>query len=110
MGVKLDINLSGVTDKLSAANRAKGQYAMGLQMLSDMNQFVPYKKGPLRTSGHLSGDASELLYDTPYGKKQFYAPGSWKYSTPGTGPRWDLKAKPIHLNDWKRAYMEGARW
>lgn len=108
MGVTLNIDMSGAISKLSGANMMRGQYAMGNQILSDSNQFVPRKEGSMRATGHLEGDASQIVWNTPYARRQFYAPDGWKYSTPGTGPRWDLKAKEIYLNDWKQAFVKGA--
>lgn len=108
MGVSVKVDLGGVTRKLSQANLNRGQYAMANQMLSDMNQFVPKKESSLRTTGHVSADGKQVVWNTPYAKRQFYAPGGFKYSTPGTGPRWDLKAKPIFINDWTKAFKGGA--
>lgn len=108
MGVSVKVDLGGVTRKLSQANLQRGQYAMANQMLADMNQFVPKKESSLRTTGHVSADGSQIVWETPYAKRQFYAPGVFKYSTPGTGPRWDLKAKPIFMNDWTKAFKGGA--
>ena len=108
MGVSVKVDLGGVTRKLSQANLNRGQYAMANQMLADMNQFVPKKESSLRTTGHVSADGKQVVWNTPYAKRQFYAPGGFKYSTPGTGPRWDLKAKPIFINDWTKAFKGGA--
>lgn len=108
MGVSVKVDLGGVTRKLSQANLNRGRYAMANQMLADMNQFVPKKESSLRTTGHVSADGKQVVWNTPYAKRQFYAPGGFKYSTPGTGPRWDLKAKPIFMNDWKKAFKGGA--
>ena len=108
MGVSVKVDLGGVTRKLSQANLNRGQYAMANQMLSDMNQFVPKKESSLRTTGHVSDGGSEIIWNTSYARKHFYAPGNWKYTTPGTGPRWDLKAKTIYMNDWTKAFKGGA--
>lgn len=112
MGVSVKVDLGGVTRKLSQANLNRGQYAMANQMLADMNQFVPKKESSLRTTGHVSADGKQVVWDTPYAKAQFYGTNGRatfrKYSTPGTGPRWDLKAKPIFMNDWTKAFKGGA--
>ncbi|WP_238140599.1 minor capsid protein, partial [Streptococcus suis] len=31
-----------------------------------------------------------------------------KYTTPGTGKRWDEKAKAIHMTDWVQRFVKGA--
>ena len=75
--------------------------------LTEAYTFVPRKSNTLRTSAHLKNDGSVILYETKYAKRQFYLRGK-KYSTPGTGPRWDLKAKGLHGKSWKRAFLRGA--
>lgn len=106
-GIKVD--LSGVRIKVSPEAFRRGRYALGNQALADMDQFVPKMPGSgiLRQSGHLSADASEILYQTPYAHYQFTLNGR-NYSTPGTGPRWDLKAKSMFISSWVRAFTKGA--
>ena len=105
MGVK--VNLSGVRTKVSSDAMRRGRYALGNQAMADMNQFVPRKNNILRQSVHLSSNGEKIIYDTKYAKRQFYLNGK-KYTTPGTGPRWDLKAKGAYLNACKRAFLKGA--
>ena len=110
-GVKVTVSLGGVKQKLSASNFNRGRYAMADQMVSDMTQFVPKKESSLRITGHASADGSELIWDTPYAKAQFHGSNgkaSWtKGKTPGTGPRWDLKAKSMFMPMWKKAFKDG---
>lgn len=109
---KITVVLDGARSKLSEAAFARGRYAMGNQMIADMNPYVPMKDNILRVTVHLSGDSRQIIYNTPYAKPQFYGMNGKavfrKYSTPGTGKRWDLKAKSLHLPAWKRAFMKGA--
>lgn len=105
MGV--EVNIKGVRAKVSPEAMKRGRYALGNQAMADMNPFVPRKSNTLRTSAHLKNDGSVILYETKYAKRQFYMNGK-KYSTPGTGPRWDLKAKALHGRSWKRAFLKGA--
>ncbi|WP_379946463.1 minor capsid protein [Enterococcus devriesei] len=105
MGV--EVNLKGVRAKVSPAAMKRGRYAMGNQAMADMNPYVPKKDNILRMSAHLNSDSTAILYETKYAKRQYYLNGK-KYSTPGTGPRWDLKAKSIHGKSWKRAFLRGA--
>ena len=83
-----------------------------LENVNAMNQFVPKKESSLRTTGHVSADGNQVVWNTPYAKAQFYGTNGRatfrKYSTPGTGKRWDLKAKPIFMNDWTKAFKGGA--
>lgn len=105
MGV--EVNIRGVRAKVSPEAMKRGRYAMGNQAMADMNPFVPKKDNILRPTAHLKSDGSAILYETKYAKRQFYLNGK-KYSTPGTGPRWDLKAKALHGRSWKRAFLKGA--
>ncbi|MCP1102592.1 hypothetical protein M2454_001904 [Aequitasia blattaphilus] len=134
MGVSISIDLDGVSKKLSRGNFKRGQYAMANQMLADMNQFVPKKSNTLRQTGRVSGDGSELIWSTEYAGIQFYGPKGGRkkkltdkqrkfifwalknnpkllkkgYSTLGTGPRWDLKAKGLYMKKWEQAFLKGA--
>lgn len=101
------VEIKGVKDKLSPQAMDRGQMAMGNQMLSDMNMFIPMRDNILRQTGHLSSDNKTLIWSTLYAKKQFYIQAS-NYTTPGTGPRWDLKAKGMFLSDWQQAFLKGS--
>jgi len=107
--VQIDINLSGVYKKLDTQNVQRGQYAVANQALADMNPFVPMDEGITRQTGHVNGDGTAVLWDTPYVRKLFYMP-MYNYTTPGTGPRWDLKATRMFMSDWVNAFMKGAGW
>lgn len=108
--VKVDINLGRAYKKLSTQATTQGRRAVANQALADMNQFVPMKEGTLRMTGTIDLDATAVNYNTPYARRHFYAPGGWNYTTPGTGPRWDLKAKGMFMNDWVEAFKKGAGW
>ncbi|MDG4962999.1 minor capsid protein [Lactococcus lactis] len=103
MTIKVD--LKGVNQKLSKANLDRGLYAMTNQAMADMNPFVPFKEGDLRQKVHASKNG--VTYESKYAKRQFYLQGR-KYSTPGTGPRWDLKAKAKFKGSLPRAFKKGA--
>lgn len=109
MSVRVD--LRGVNKKLSSSNLKRGRYAMANQMLRDMQPFVPNDQGILKQTGHLSSDGSKLIWNTPYAKAQYYGTNGKvvfrKYTTPGTGKRWDLKAKGIHMKDWEKVFVRG---
>lgn len=106
---KVEIDLGGVYQKLSPQSRQRGQYALANQALADMNPFVPMKEGILRMSATIDTDGSAVNYNTPYAHQMFYY-HMINYTTPGTGPRWDNKAKGMHMRDWERTYMKGAGW
>ena len=113
--VKITVELSGAKKKLSTTSMQRGKYALANQALSDMNQFVPMKDNILRMTASMSLDGSSIIYSTPYAKAQFYSFVGrgyrvYSYTTPGTGRRWDLRAKARYMPDWERAYMKGADW
>lgn len=108
MGINVTIDLSRATKKVSQASERKARLEIADQILSDMEPYVPLLNDPLRTSGHVVGDGSKIIYNTPYARAQFYG-GAYnkyrsfsfsKYTTPGTGKRWDLKASANHGNKW----------
>lgn len=107
--VQINIDLTGVRKKLNDESMRRGRYAVANQALADMNQFVPKKESVLRNSATIDIDGTAVYYNTPYAKRRFYEP-AYNYTTPGTGPRWDMKAKRIYMKDWERAYVKGAGW
>lgn len=106
---RVQINLDGVKRKLSEDSVKRGRYALANQMLSDMNQFVPMDENILRQSATIDIDGSAITYNTPYAGRLFYM-YMYNYTTPGTGPRWDLKAKSAFMSDWINAFTKGAEW
>lgn len=103
-GIKVEI--AGVRSKVSDQAFERGRFALGNQAMADMDAFVPRKDGILRQSVHLSSDAKEIIYQTPYAKRQFYQQ-AYNYSTPGTGARWDLKAQGLFMSAWVQAFTKG---
>jgi hypothetical protein len=106
-GIKVD--LTGIRKKLSAENFERGQFNMASRMHSTMNEnFVPERDGDLRAMSHVAPDGSTINWVSVYARRHYYAPGNWNYTTPGTGPRWDQKAKSIFMSDWVEAFKKGA--
>lgn len=106
VGVSVKVDLKGIENKVSPAALAKGKLAIASQMKSDMARFIPRKDGELSGSGSVLKDS--IRYSGPYARAQFYG-SSYnkhrsfvfrKYTTAGTGKRWDLKASAIHVKDW----------
>lgn len=85
-----------------------GQYALAKQVHADMEQYVPKLDGDLRGQSSIQNDGKSIHYNVPYARAQYYGyvgKGRYpvrRYTTPGTGPRWDEKAKSIHLESWIR--------
>jgi len=114
--MRVEIDLERAKAKMTQARVIRGRYALANQALADMDQFVPKLEGDLRTATSVEADGTAINYNMPYARAQFYGfVGKGKhpirnYTTPGTGPRWDLKAGSMFMEDWKRAFVEGADW
>ena len=113
MMVTINIDLKDVYSTMSEESILAGRRALSNQALADMNEnFVPMRDGWLRNSAILALDGSEIIWNTPYASAQYYG-GTGdvefsRYTTPGTGPHWDLKAKAMFMSDWVDAYTKGA--
>lgn len=109
MSIKVDVDLQRIYDKFGENNIAMGRWALGYQMMADMNKFVPRKDGILRMNVHVTTGGHSIVYSQPYASKQFH--NQFKnYTTPNTGPRWDEKAKAIHHKKWAREFAKGANF
>lgn len=116
VGIDIKVNLSGFDKKLNSYRLRKGTDAMLNQMLMDMDRFIPKKSGVLRFVGHINTGRSQLVWQTPYARSQYYGKIMKKgatypiknYTTVGTGPRWDLKAKAKYSKRWAEVFVKGA--
>lgn len=106
MGISITVDLGRINKKFGPNAKKVAEYAIANQAMLDMERFVPLRDGDLRGSGHVSGN--QIVYNTVYVRAQFYG-SSYnkhrsfkfsKYTTPGTGPRWDLKAKGMYGDKW----------
>lgn len=102
MSVRVNVktDLKGVKPRVGKMTKS-GQYALANQVHADMNPYVPAKSYDLRNQSFVTNDNKQIVYNVPYARPQFYNQYS-NYTTPGTGPRWDLKAKAIHGRSWER--------
>lgn len=107
--VKVEVDLKLPYAKLSSSAVNTGQFFVANQMLADMNPFIPMREGILRLTGHVTYGNNAIEWVTPYAKRMFYEQ-HYNYTTPGTGPRWDLKASGLFMNDWIQVFMMGAGW
>ena len=106
-GIKVE--LDGVYAKLSEGNMNRGRLNMANRMLATMNEnFVPLRDGDLRSQSSVGANGKELIWTVPYARKHYYTDFSPNYTTPGTGPHWDQKAKGVFLSDWIEAFKKGA--
>lgn len=109
--VRVTVDLGGVEKKVSPQAMKRGKLAAGSEALLIMDSSVPLRAGggALRASGRVepNGDAS---YNTVYARAQFYGTNGIvvfrKYTTAGTGKRWDKTLK-ANINRLKRAAIKG---
>lgn len=109
--VRVTVDLGGVEKKVSPQTMKRGKLAAGGEALLIMDSSVPLRAGggALRASGRVepNGDAS---YNTVYARAQFYGTNGIvvfrKYTTAGTGKRWDKPLK-ANINRLKRAAIKG---
>lgn len=106
-GISVKVDIGGVKKKLSPKSFDKGKYSLMNQVHSDMNQFVPKLQGDLRMQSNVTSDNSSIVYSAPYARRMFYMKFV-NYTTPGTGARWDLKAKSLFISSWIKAFKGGA--
>lgn len=109
---KVNIDIDSLVEKLSDRNLEMGQKAMANQMLSDMDDFVPYREGTLSMTATISLDGKELHWNTPYASKVYNGAPSWNWTRdfhPLAGPEWDKVASGLYLEDWKKAFVGGAQ-
>ncbi|PIC65486.1 capsid protein [Sporosarcina sp. P13] len=96
MRIKRD--LRGVKAKVGKMVK-QGQYALVNQVHADSNIYVPKLSSDLRNQSTIAIDGKSIIWSTVYARRQYYNYGA-KFTTPGTGPKWDRKALAIHGNQW----------
>lgn len=109
--VSVEVDLQGLEKKCSPEAVKRGKVAMISQMIDVMEQFIPRRDGTLSASGSAFSDG--IRYPGPYARAQFYGSSynknkSWtfsKYTTPGTGKRWDKKASSKYSKEWGKVAL-----
>lgn len=104
MTVKVDLSVA----RRKLVNNTKARYTLANQMHQDMNDYVPMLSSDLRNQSTISLDGKTITWHAPYAKVQYkgYRMSKGKrvtfrkYSTSGTGPKWDVKAKSVHMDKW----------
>ena len=102
MAVRVNVktDLKGVPKRVSQMTKL-GQYALANQVHADSNRYAPLLTGDLRNQSSVSTNGKSVIWNVPYARRQYYNYGA-RFTTPGTGPKWDEKAKSIHLRSWER--------
>jgi hypothetical protein len=109
MAVRVNVkkDLKGVTKRVSQMTKL-GQYALVNQVHADANQYAPFRSGDLRNQSSISTDGKQIIWHVPYAKRQYYNYGA-KFTTPGTGPKWDAKAQALHQDSWIRVVKKAMK-
>lgn len=102
--IRNNLDLDSLADELTR----KGQYALINQVYADINQYVPRLSGDLRSQSNIASDMKSIVWNAPYAARQYYNVNA-KFTTPGTGPRWDEMALSIHRRSWERVAMEAMK-
>lgn len=109
MAVRVNIkkDFGGIKPRVNQMTKL-GQYALAHQVHQDSNHYAPKRSGDMRIQSYVSGDNKQIIWNAPYARAQYYGrvgKGRYpvrKYTTPGTGPKWDQKAKSIHIKEWEK--------
>lgn len=115
MAVTVTVNMKFETydQKTSRENFERGRLALANQALMDSEAFVPMRSGTLRATGHVVGSGEALRWQTVYARAHFFGTNGIvtfrKYTTPGTGQKWTLKAKKAHIDKWKQTAVKVMR-
>ena len=97
--VKVKFDTDGVKRK-AADMIKKGQYAFVNQVYADSNIYAPKLSTDLRNQSTIALDGKSIIWNVPYARRQYWNYGA-KFTTPGTGPKWDVKAQAIHGVKWQ---------
>lgn len=108
MPIKVNYKGGRLGSKLNKARFKRVNAELANQVMADMDQFVPYKNGPLANSAHVAANDKTIVYTVPYARAQFYGiiNGSpvvnyTRTEHPQATKRWDLKAKSLYLDQWQ---------
>ncbi|MBC2303379.1 minor capsid protein [Listeria booriae] len=101
MPVKMNIDLSGVANKIKIATK-EGQVTFAKQVHADMLPYVPFLAGELSDNSLVSDDGKEIIFISKYARRQYY--GVYFNFTlthhPLAGAMWDTRAKADNMNKW----------
>ena len=105
--VKVTKDLKGVKTRVNQMTKL-GQYALANQVYQDSNRYAPKLTGDLRSQSYITPDNKQIVWTVRYARRQYYNYGA-KFTTPGTGPKWDSKALAIHGKQWERIVKKAMR-
>ncbi|HEL2057761.1 TPA: capsid protein [Streptococcus suis] len=111
---KIIVKMDRALEKTDEKALVNGRIALANQILIDVDPYIPLRDGPLRLSGRVEQMGRIVSHNTVYARAHYYGTNGivdfHNYSTPGTGPKWDERAKENHMNSWEQVYVKGAGW
>lgn len=105
--LRVNRNLTGVQVRVNQMIE-RGQHALVNQVYADTNQYAPMRSSDLRNQSQIGSDGKSITWNAPYARRHYYNQ-MVNYTTPGTGPKWDEKAKSIHGDSWVRVVEAAMR-
>lgn len=106
MGIDVFHDLNHIQRKLSDSNLSRANRAVTNNALNRMQPYVPKDTGALRSLGRVVDDETIEWNGLVYGPIQYHTQFQ-NYTTPGTGPYWDMVASGNHMNEWEQTYLRG---
>lgn len=122
MQVDVNFELSNIKKMVSASQLKQARGDTLNLMKRDMRPLVPKRSDgsvSLSSSGLIDAANTKITYGGPaikYARAQFYGiitdrSGNQHrvhhYTTDGTGRRWDLRGKQLHMDEWTQTFKKG---
>lgn len=106
MVVNVSHDLNKISNQLSEANLSRANRAVTTNAFERMQPYVPKDTGALRSLGAVVDDETIEWTGVIYGPIQYHTQFQ-NYTTPGTGPYWDMVASGNHMKEWEQTYLRG---
>lgn len=103
--VTVSFDKNAVKAKIKAAE-GKALFITTEQALEDCNIYCKQDQGTLIASSQTASkpEKGQLIWDTPYARKQYYLKPASKVPNPQAEWMWAHKAHTEHGKDWKGTY------
>lgn len=86
---KLDISPEKIAAAHGLGSMGRLQQALGREVMTRCDRYVPYDTGRLKSSARLSPGGRTLVYTAPYAAAQYYLP--YHHSDPLRGRFWEKR-------------------
>lgn len=98
---KINSDLSAIKAKIKV-DCQNSLEPLSQQVLEDCNFYCKQDQGELISSSltHSNTEKGELIWDTPYAKRQYYLGSASKDKNPNASKMWCHKAKARFGKDW----------